>query len=248
MRLAIVDIARGIAILQMIAYHLCYDLNYFGYIHVAMTHDPGWIAWRTAIVAQFLLLVGVSIVLRERAAPVDSRRSAAYAMRYWRFWRRWLQIALCAAAVSVASAYLFHARFIWFGVLHFVALALLLAVPLQGLGRWNLLLGCAAIAAGVGVHLPQFSADTLSWIGFSPIKPHTEDFVPVFPWFGVVLIGMGLAWVWQSGKGPLPRALRAYTGRYLGVLRLLGRWPLTVYMVHQPLLFLGFQALASAPH
>ena len=47
-RLAVVDLARGLAIVQMIAYHFIYDLTYFGWLHIAMTEEPGWIAWRNA--------------------------------------------------------------------------------------------------------------------------------------------------------------------------------------------------------
>ncbi|MCS7102022.1 MAG: DUF1624 domain-containing protein, partial [Burkholderiaceae bacterium] len=60
-RLACIDALRGVAILQMIVYHFIYDLDYFGWIDIAMTRDQPWVGWRTAIVTQFLLLVGASL-------------------------------------------------------------------------------------------------------------------------------------------------------------------------------------------
>jgi len=237
-RLAIVDVARGLAIAQMIAYHFCYDLNHFSWIHVAMTRDGGWIAWRTAIVSQFLFLVGVSLALRAGAAATLARPRT-------RFWRRWGQIAACAALVSFASWWLFGPRLIWFGVLHFVALAQLLLTPLVRFGTANVALGAVALAAGILLHFPLFAADALSWIGFSPGKPHTEDFVPLFPWLGVVLLGIGLAHLWQRSDSSLAQWLRGLRASGWGVLSLLGRWPLTVYILHQPLLFGAF-ALVDA--
>jgi uncharacterized membrane protein len=235
-RLPIVDVARGLAVAQMIAYHFCYDLNYFSWIHVALTRDAPWIAWRTAIVTQFLFLVGVSLALR--TAPAGTIVVAGA-----RFWRRWGQIAGCACLVSLASWSLFGPRWIWFGVLHFVAVAQLLLAPAARLGRANLLLGAVALAAGTLVQIPAFGADALSWIGFSPSKPHTEDFVPLLPWLGVVLLGIGAANLGKRSQGPAARSLRAVRADTWRIPALLGRWPLTVYMLHQPLLFAALYPL-----
>jgi uncharacterized membrane protein len=132
-RVPAVDLVRGVAIVQMIAYHFIYDLTYFGWLHIDMNGQPEWIGWRNAIVSQFLLVVGLGIALGDAG-----RRSSA------RFWRRWCQIAAAAVLVSIATAWLFGPRLIWFGILHFVAVALLLSRRLPGLGPWNLLLGAGA--------------------------------------------------------------------------------------------------------
>jgi len=229
-RLPIVDIARGVAITQMIAYHFCYDLNYFQWIHVALTRDAPWIAWRTAIVTQFLFLVGVSLSLR---ASDESSRIYVHA----RFWKRWGQIAICAGLVSAASWWIFGQRWIWFGVLHFVAVAQLL---LRKAPRWvrpNFALGVVVLAMGTLLQFTIFNANTLSWIGFAPNKPRTEDFVPLFPWLGVVLLGIGAGHLWQQSDAPWAHLLRRCSARGWHWLTWLGRWPLTVYMLHQPLLF-----------
>jgi hypothetical protein len=63
-RLPLIDALRGFAIAQMIVYHFIYDLTFFGWYGTVMARDPVWIAWRTAITTQFLLLVGLGLVLR----------------------------------------------------------------------------------------------------------------------------------------------------------------------------------------
>jgi uncharacterized membrane protein len=75
-----------------------------------------------------------------------------------------------------------------------------------------------------------------SIVGFAPSKPRTEDYVPLFPWLGVVLIGIGLGSLWKQRSFALPPALQGLNTAAPRLLVLLGTWALTVYLVHQPLL------------
>lgn len=233
-RLALVDVLRGFAVAQMIVFHFLYDLNHFGWIALRMRVDQPWTGWRTAIVAQFLLLVGISLVLRTSFKP-GLRDFAA----------RWAQVAGAALLVSLGSWLVFGPRFIWFGILHFVALALWLAWPLVRLGRWNLLLGAAAVLAGLAYADPAFNAAPASALGFVTVKPRTEDYVPLFPWLGVVLIGVGLGAAWRSAGWRVPALLAPLNERPPALLRLLGTWALTAYLLHQPVM-MGAMALARA--
>jgi len=231
-RLALVDALRGFAVAQMIVYHSIYDLAYFGWVNLAMTRDQPWIAWRTLIVTQFLLLVGVSIVLRTSFKPAASD-----------FWKRWAQIAAAAALVSIGSWLIFGSRFIYFGILHFVAAALLIARPLVRLTTWNLVVGTACLALGVLLKDEFFNTPPATIAGFMTFKPRTEDYVPLFPWIGVVLIGAGLASLWQKAHWHIPGALTSLNAHPPRWLLFLGTWALTIYLVHQPIL-LGVLSLA----
>lgn len=224
-RFAGIDALRGFAVAQMIVYHFIYDLDFFGWIDIVMTRDHPWVAWRTAIVAQFLLLVGASLVLRDALKPAWSD-----------FWRRWGQIAASALLVSAGSWWLFGPRFIWFGILHFVAVALIVVRLMLPLGRFNLLLGGLAIAAGLVFKDQAFNAPATSWIGFAAQKPSTEDYVPLFPWLGVVLIGAGLGSLWRQRDFAVAAPLAAVNSAPPRLLVLSGRWPLTIYLLHQPVL------------
>jgi uncharacterized membrane protein len=236
-RLPVVDLARGLAIVQMVVYHFIYDLTYFGWVHFVMTEEAGWIAWRNAIVSQFLLVCGVGIGLGDAAG-----RSGA------RFWRRWRQIAAAAALVSLATAWLFGPRFIWFGILHFVAVALLLARPLPALGLANLAIGAALIVLGLSVHDAHFDPAWVDWIGLAAHKPATEDYVPLLPWFGVIAIGIGLAGLWRKRGFAVPPSWQRLDSAPSRALRWSGQWPLTIYLLHQPILmgvlFLAHSATA----
>jgi len=224
-RLPIVDALRGFAVAQMIVYHFIYDLNYFGWVTVRMLTDQPWTGWRAAIVSQFVLLVGVSLTLRSAFRP-DARD----------FWRRCAQIAGAALLVSAGSAVVFGPRVIWFGILHFVAAALIIVRPLLRLGAWNLALGVAVVAVGLLYSNPAFNQPPLAIVGFVSALPRTEDYVPLFPWLGVVLIGAGLGSLWQRLDWKVPASLQGLNASPPRLLVFLGTWALTIYLVHQPLL------------
>lgn len=216
-----IDTLRGIAIVAMIAYHFTFDLRFFGVIRADFEGDPFWLGARAAIVSSFLMLVGVSLVLaRECNVPTV------------RFARRVAIIALCALAATIGSYVVFPERFIYFGILHCIAVTSVLARPLAGRPALALALGTAAIVAGLVVSHPVFDTRATSWLGFNTVKPPTEDFVPLFPWLGVVLLGIALGHELLrrdfSPVAPLARAPE--------VLRWLGRHSLAVYMLHQPIL------------
>jgi uncharacterized membrane protein len=231
-RLALIDALRGFAVAQMIVYHLIYDLNYFGWIKLRMLVDQPWVGWRTAIVTQFLLLVGLSLALRASFKPSLTD-----------FARRWAEIAAAALLVSAGSWLLFGERFIWFGILHFIAVALLIARPLLPLGGANIALGIVAIAIGLAYSHEAFNAAPASALGLTTRKPSTEDYVPILPWIGVVLIGAGIGTWWSRLGWRVPRVLQPLNRRPPRLLVFLGTWALTVYLVHQPVI-IGLLALA----
>ncbi len=220
-RLGGVDALRGGALSLMFVYHFAFDLRFYRVIAADFEHDPFWLGFRALIVASFMALVGVSLVLADRAgvAPV-------------RFWRRIGVIAGCALTVSVASWVMFPPTFIYFGILHCIAVASVLARPLVRRPRIALVIGCAVIAAGFGWSHPVFDAGPLSWIGFVTVKPATEDYVPLAPWAGFVFLGIALGhWLARDAFRALAPVAAAP-----GWLQWLGRHSLAIYMVHQPIL------------
>jgi uncharacterized membrane protein len=220
-RLAGLDALRGLALLAMIAYHFCFDLRWFGLARFDFEHDVRWLATRSIILGSFLVIAGASLVLAAQR-PDAPRRLAVHVAR----------IAGAALLVSAASYVASGSRYIWFGVLHAIAVALVLAWPVVKHPRIAAVLGAAVIAAGLLFAHPAFDNRALGWIGFMTYRPPTEDYVPLFPWTGVLLLGIpaGHALVRTHGRllEPLARLPRA--------IALLGRHSLLVYLVHQPLL------------
>ena len=218
------DALRGVAIVAMVVYHFCFDLRYFGVARWDFEHDIRWLAARTLILSSFLLIAGISAALARRDPAADAR------------WPRHVAVIGGAALlVTAASAMMFPRSFIWFGVLHAIALWLLLARLLIDRPRAALAAGVIVIAAGVMLSSQHFDNRMLGWLGFMTGKPMTEDYVPLFPWSGVLFLGIAAGHALVASNfamlAPLARMPRA--------LRLLGRHSLAVYLVHQPLLLGG---------
>jgi uncharacterized membrane protein YfcA len=70
-------------------------------------------------VTSFMVLVGMSLVLAEQAHSTRLH-----------FWRRIAIVAGCACLVSLASWITFRQSFIYFGILHAIAVASVLVSPL----------------------------------------------------------------------------------------------------------------------
>jgi uncharacterized membrane protein len=218
------DALRGAAVVWMAAFHFCFDLNHFRLLEPLQNfyRDPFWTVQRAVIVTLFMAVAGVS-----QAVALDAGQG-------WpRFWRRWAQIAGCAVLVSAGSALMFPNSWISFGVLHGFAVMLVLArlaAPLRG---WLWPLGGLLVLLPQFVQHPLFDTRLTNWVGLVTRKPVTEDFAPVLPWLGVMLFGLAagqwlLAHRRSAVTGALPAAARP--------LAALGRWSLTFYMVHQPVL------------
>jgi len=240
-RLPWLDAARGLAVVAMVAYHFVWDLGNFDYIDPRYPYCPQFKSVGHGVALSFLFIAGVSLVLaHERHASLG------------RFWRRIARIAAAAALVTFGTYLAFPQSFVFFGILHCIAAASLLAAPFLFL-PWPaaLLAAAAAFLAPRFLASPVFDAPWLSWIGLSTVDPATNDWRPLLPWSGGVLAGVAFA--------RHPGAIRALgfaqaaseTGArgVAGALRWLGRHSLAVYLLHQPLLFGVFLALArlSAP-
>ncbi|MFY9259343.1 MAG: heparan-alpha-glucosaminide N-acetyltransferase [Gallionella sp.] len=218
-----VDGLRGGAIALMFFYHFCFDLNYFHWMSVDFYHQPFWLNLRLLVVTLFLTLVGVSLVL---ANPLGVRWRAALP--------RLARLLGCAALVSVGSYAVFPESMIFFGVLHFIFIASAIGLLLLR-GYWlNLIVGSALILIGATFQHAVFNHPALQWLGMMTYKPITEDYVPLLPWMGVVMLGMFLARhpvseAWLKASWQVPDVLRGLTWA--------GRHSLLLYMLHQPIFF-----------
>ena len=218
----------------MAAYHTLWDLNYEGLIETGIGIDPLWFTIQRSILSAFLLLAGAGLVLAH-GERFDARR----------FWKREAMLVGAALAVSAGTWFLFGEYLAYFGVLHLIALGSILALPLIRAPLWATL-GVAALV----LLLPAvFSSDVfdprwLDWIGFFRITPETADLVPVFPWFGVMLLGvagMRIARDW-------PVMTWSSTAWPVRALVLLGRWSLVFYLVHQLVIFGAVAPIANWVH
>ena len=238
-RLDSVDALRGLAMLWMTVFHFSFDLNQFGYIRQNFHLDPVWTWQRTAIVSLFLFCAGLGQAI-----------AVAQGQSWQRFWQRWAQVAGCALLVTAGSWLMYPNSFIYFGVLHGMVLMLIVARLTTQWGRWLWWLGALAIVSkfiaayamntwASGQFIQIVNAPWLNWLGWITQKPVTEDYVPLFPWLGVMWWGVAAGgWLTRRSSGTawvLPAPARP--------LAALGRWSLSYYMLHQPVLMAGLLGL-----
>jgi uncharacterized membrane protein len=230
-RLWEVDAVRTLAIAMMVAYHAAYDIGQLAPDLGVDPFSPGWRALQVACGATFLFVVGVSLSIsngRGRAAGLRG-----YAL-YRRHLRRALQVAAAAALVSLATWVALGDQWVRFGVLHCIAVGMLVGPLLVRLRWWNVPLGAAVIAAGIWIDQgPRTDSSALHVLGVQRQGATPVDWYPLMPWLGVMMLGLaaGLALYPAGRRGPwtgrLPRPRGA---RALGAP---GRHSLPIYLVHQ---------------
>ena len=224
------DALRGVAIVWMAGFHFSFDLNHFRFIHPGLLARSG--------------LDGAAGLHRHAVPAVRGRRAGGRqrpGQPAARFWKRWAQVAGCALLVTLGSWWMFPASYISFGVLHGIAVMLIVVRFTTAWGRLRWPLGLVALALPWVVQDPYFDTRATDWMGLVTRLPYTEDFVPVLPWLGVMWWGAaGTDWLLAQRRdllaGPIVRGAAP--------LAALGRWSLTFYMVHQPVL-LGLVAAAA---
>ncbi|WP_370676113.1 heparan-alpha-glucosaminide N-acetyltransferase [Pleomorphomonas sp. PLEO] len=230
-RLPLIDLLRGILLLAMASYHFSWDLANVRLVSWGVAVDPLWRGYAVAIAASFLLLSGLSFRLAERGG-----------FDLFRYGTRLVRLALAAAAVSIGTYFVFPNAWIFFGILHMMLLASLLAPLLVRLPGAVLIL-FAAIAL-VLPHVWRSSAfDGIGWgfLGLAETPPVSNDLVPLFPWIAPYVIGLAIG-------GPLARLTERQTRqlpRGSHWLAWIGRHSLAFYLLHQPLLY-GFAAGLAA--
>ncbi len=224
-RILALDLVRSLALLGMVAFHITYDLLLFGIM-------PGSYAasalfyWHPRLVAgAFLILAGLGLWLSHGAG-----------IRWPAFWRRWVKIAAAAMVVTMATYVAMPDFYIFFGILHAIALYSLLGLlALRLPAPITAAIGLAVMFGGTYLRSDAFNAPLLAFLGLATQLPATADFEPIFPWFGPVLLGLALGRI--GGQLGIWSALSTWQGT--AIVRKLA-WPgqhtLAIYLIHQPVL------------
>jgi uncharacterized membrane protein len=225
------DALRGVAIIWMTIFHFCFDLNHFGFLQQNFYEDPFWTQQRTMIVTLFLFCAGAG------QAVAFSRQ-----LTWLRFFNRWRQIAGASILVSIGSYLVYPQSFIYFGILHAIAVMLVIVKLTAQFSNYYFITGLAIV--GLKLSLPSLFEQNLmpdflnekywNWLGLISRKPITEDYVPLIPWLGVLFIGYAIAaWILKNREHWFTGELKSN----LSFLAVLGRWSLSYYLIHQPVLF-----------
>lgn len=220
-----IDFARGLAVAMMVIFHFAWNLNYFGFIQENI-YAGFWGLFQKATVTIFLLVVGTTLSISY------SKNKKGYRLH---FLKRGALVFCLGLLISAFTFIFFREKFIYFGILHLIGASIILSIPFAGRWNLNLLFGMIVLALPFVYNLQSIEEPLLVWLGFStPFA--TLDYSPVFPWFGIILIGLSL------GELLYPNAKRRIKidepkNLIMGFLKLLGTNSLLVYFTHQAILF-----------
>lgn len=234
-RLWEIDLTRGVAILMMIVFHTVFDLSFFAIFPVDVA-SGFWRYFAYATATLFLLVVGISLVIsHDRAAGHLSGFSLAK-----KFVLRGAGIYALGLLVTLATWLYLPQGYVIFGILHLIGVSVILSPLFFRLKAWNIPAGILCILIGwfvvSRISLPSPSVLLLPLGMYGPTF-WSVDYTPLFPWLGVVLIGMGVGSLLYAG-GTRHFSLRTLPDLFVRPLSFLGRHSLVIYLVHQPVIIL----------
>ncbi len=230
------DALRGGLVFLMIIYHAAYIGVMQGIVAIELYTGFWWLFPR-AIAAGFIGLSGWSL---------DAKKADGSPYGY--FARRAARLALPALCVSAASLVMFGAgSFVFFGILHALALSSLLAWPLLGRPALALAAALIALAAGLALGPLRFDWPYLAWLGFRPRGLYPVDYLPLLPWFAWAAFGAAAHGLVrrlparpsrpEPPRAPGAKGIPAAARAIVRSLAFLGRHSLAIYLAHLPLLF-----------
>jgi uncharacterized membrane protein len=221
-----IDVARGLSILAMIVYHFSWDLSFLQLIETNILQVPAWRWFARAIAGSFLMLSGLGLALAH-AKGFHGRA----------FLKRFIKVGGAALAVTVATYFAFPDSYIFFGILHCIAVSGVLALPFLKIHPIIALVSAALCLVAPHVLTdPALDAPWLDWLGLGSADPVTNDYVPIFPWFGLVLIGVAAGRILLARQETTGLAGWRSRDRVSGLLIWAGRKSLPIYLTHQIIL------------
>jgi len=228
------DGIRGIALLNMIAYHMVWDLVYLYQVDWAWYKSEGAYVWQQGICWTFLFLSGFCWPLGSHA------------------WKRGITVFLGGAIIMFVTLIVIPQNRVVFGVLTLAGSCMLL---MNLLDRWlcRLPAGIGMIVSGflffltrnvnegyLGferwnfVRLPGGLYHNLltTYFGFPHKGFYSTDYFSLFPWIFLFLTGY-FTFHFLSEKGKL----HFLEKRVLSPVEWLGKHSFEIYMVHQPVIY-----------
>lgn len=235
-RYDLLDLIRGITLLSMIAYHICWDLVFLFHLKGAfadfLVSDIGNL-WQQSICWTFILLSGFCIPLSHH--PI----------------KRGIVVSLAGAVVTVVTLFFMPENIVVFGILSFLGSAMILVgllyrylikVPAwAGLAVCSVLFYITRHVNDRHLHLfitsnmpiPEaFYANHLSsYFGFPHPQFSSTDYFSLIPWIFLFLAGMYL-YLLLKKYGVLNAKAMQIRNRFLCFI---GKHSLLIYLLHQPI-------------
>lgn len=218
-----IDFFRGLAVIMMIIYHFIFDLNYFEFIKVNMY--SGFLGiFQKVIAISFIFLVGISLSISyKNKSKKDITKSG-------------LKIFSFGLILTVLTLIFVRNQVIYFGILHFIGLSIIISILFIRFFKLNLILGIISIIIGYLIKNISINTNLLIFLGLKSRNFSTLDYFPLFPWFGLILIGIFIGKLIYKNR--TKSVINEPKIKLFKFLEFLGRKSLFIYLIHQPILIL----------
>ncbi|MBD3360600.1 DUF1624 domain-containing protein [Candidatus Peregrinibacteria bacterium] len=237
-----IDMWRGTALIGMVVFHFFFILDYFDIINNQMYYG-GWLILARFVQYSFLLLVGISLALSFKKNQKANSRKNFYKKQI----KRALLIFLLGMMISLVTFIFIPQEYVKFGMLHLIGLSILSLSFIAGRKYLAFVIGIIIITAGFFIKTITTSSIILFNLGFEGINISSIDYFPVFPWLGVVALGIGIGHILYKefrGKIQIKGTNKSHP---LKLISFIGRHTLLVYMVHIPIILIALVSFKIIP-
>lgn len=231
-RYNLIDSLRGFAIINMVAFHLLYDIFEVYGLSQGWFSRPLTIAWERFICISFILISGISVNFSHHTL------------------KRGIIVNLCGFAVTVVTVLAMPSQAIWFGVLNLIGCGMIFCHFLRGaFDKYNSFAGffvslvLYAITYGIPsgyagffglrlIEMPEvlYQFKPLAFLGFPSADFISADYFPLIPWIFLFVAGY-FAW-----KCVIRLKIENIFRIKIPVLNIIGKYSLWIYLAHQPVL------------
>ncbi|WP_293975200.1 heparan-alpha-glucosaminide N-acetyltransferase [uncultured Ruminococcus sp.] len=240
-RYHLIDALRGFALVNMVIFHLMYDIFNIFSAGTGWNSEPLTIIWERFICCSFIILSGVSFNFSHHP------------------FKRGIILNACGFLITIVTVLVIPSQAVWFGILNFLGCAMMLAYPLKeylenikpAVGAVCSLLLFAFLYGvpdgyvgffGVEIFsLPEFLYGTkaLAFIGFPSADFHSTDYFPIIPWIFLFLSG---CFAWRVIKNC---NADSFFKRKVPFFDLIGRHTLIIYLLHQPIIMTAVYVISG---
>ncbi len=218
------DILRGFVISIMIFFHLLWDLDYYGLSQI----DKEMYSYGAYFPTIFFILVGICLVISSQHRTT----------RHLLFRGTW--IFAIGLLITGVTTIMIPEKPVTFGVLHCIGISIILSTFLIRFKAYNLIIAPIFIVGGLLINSYHVQNPSILHLAIGLHQKNlwssTVDYFPLLPWFGVILLGLGVGNIlYKNGK-------RQFTFPDISHLipvkavSWLGKNSLVIYLAHQPVI------------
>lgn len=230
-RYTLLDFIRGLAVINMIAYHLLWNLKYLYGLELPWFGTMGTHIWQRLICSSFILVSGFCLALGSHP------------------FKRGALVFGAGLLVSVVTFVATPQAKIIFGILTFIGSAMIITGALKSLFKKipafaGLILSLilyiltypinTGIIGGISIPKGLYRGYIATYLGFMEDGFYSADYFSIMPW--IFLFWAGYFLCSCINKSKLPNV-------YIKSVNAIGRQALFIYLIHQPVIYLVMELI-----